>query len=588
MLFPADYLVIVFYLVFMASIGWFFRRFSQDSSEYFRGGGVVPWWMVGASNYISSFSVWTFTGAVALAYDHGIVVFAIFWGSAIAYIFTAGWSAPRYRQTRVVTIMEIVRARLGRANEQVFTWLKLPMGVILAAIWLYSLAIFCAPAFGFPVRTMILFSGTVVLLMATLGGSWAVMAEGFVQSLVLLPVGIVVAVGAWVRAGGWDGIVARVPAEHWHITAAQLSEFGAWWLAAMLLDKFFQINGVVDSGKYFYVRDGRAARKTALMMLALTAVGPVLWFIPAFSIRAQGTDLAALFPQLARPSEGAYMAMAHQVLPAGLMGLMVTAILSTTLSSMDVGLNTNAGIFVRSVYLRLFRPAASEQTQVRVGRWATVGFGVVVILTALVYSTWTHVTLFSLMLNFQALISTPIAVPLFWSMWVKRPPDWAGWATVSVGLVLGLLVSMIANTGGEAYALNGFFAWVRAHAYAATTLADCIVCSLVFLGSGLFSRAPNPPRAKEIETFFASAARPITPGEIGAEDGAGIEKTGRLCVAYAVFISLLILVPNQLSGRIKIMFCGVFVGLVGWLLVRYGKKARACLEAAQADRAGSP
>ena len=55
MLSPYDYLVIAFYFLFMIGIGWFFRRFSKNSSEYFRGGGQMTWWLVGASAFMASF-----------------------------------------------------------------------------------------------------------------------------------------------------------------------------------------------------------------------------------------------------------------------------------------------------------------------------------------------------------------------------------------------------------------------------------------------------------------------------------------------------------------------------------------------------
>ncbi|MEN9402362.1 MAG: Sodium/glucose cotransporter, partial [Verrucomicrobiota bacterium] len=61
MLSTFDYIVVLFYLLFLASIGWFFRHSGKDSSEYFRGGGKMSWWMVGASGFMGAFSAWTFT-----------------------------------------------------------------------------------------------------------------------------------------------------------------------------------------------------------------------------------------------------------------------------------------------------------------------------------------------------------------------------------------------------------------------------------------------------------------------------------------------------------------------------------------------
>jgi SSS family solute:Na+ symporter len=60
------------------------------------------------------------------------------------------------------------------------------------------------------------------------------------------------------------------------------------------------------------------------------------------------------------PAEMSYITIAAQTLPAGLLGLLVTGIISSTMSSMDSGLNRNAGIFVRSFYLPCCDPKPAK------------------------------------------------------------------------------------------------------------------------------------------------------------------------------------------------------------------------------------
>ena len=74
MLSTYDYLIILFYFVFIVALGQVFRRFSCDDSDYFRGGAKMLWWMVGASAFMTQFSAWTFTGAASKAYQHGTLV----------------------------------------------------------------------------------------------------------------------------------------------------------------------------------------------------------------------------------------------------------------------------------------------------------------------------------------------------------------------------------------------------------------------------------------------------------------------------------------------------------------------------------
>ena len=44
-------------------VGVVFRRFSNNTSDYFRAGGKATWWLLGGSMFMQSFSAWTFTGA---------------------------------------------------------------------------------------------------------------------------------------------------------------------------------------------------------------------------------------------------------------------------------------------------------------------------------------------------------------------------------------------------------------------------------------------------------------------------------------------------------------------------------------------
>ena len=84
MITPYDYGIILFYLLFMLVIGVVFRRMSQNTSDYFRAGGAMPWWLTGASAWIFSFSAWTFTGAAGKVYEAGTLVLVVFYATVPA------------------------------------------------------------------------------------------------------------------------------------------------------------------------------------------------------------------------------------------------------------------------------------------------------------------------------------------------------------------------------------------------------------------------------------------------------------------------------------------------------------------------
>ena len=143
-----DYAVLVFYFGFMLTISWVFRRFVTNVSDYFRGGGKALWWMVGGSAFMMSFSAWTLTGAASQAYGRGWPIIAIYVANSLGFLINALYMAPKFRQMRVVTGIEAVRLRFSKANEQVFTWLQLPLGTLQSTLHLNAVAVFFAVRFA--------------------------------------------------------------------------------------------------------------------------------------------------------------------------------------------------------------------------------------------------------------------------------------------------------------------------------------------------------------------------------------------------------------------------------------------------------
>ena len=116
-----DILVVVVYFTFLITIGWLFRSYTSSTSDYFRGGGKMLWWMVGATAFMTQFSAWTFTGAAGKAFKDGWSVVVIFLANTLGYFCNYLFFAEKARQMRVVTPIEGIRMRYGKLNEQIFT-----------------------------------------------------------------------------------------------------------------------------------------------------------------------------------------------------------------------------------------------------------------------------------------------------------------------------------------------------------------------------------------------------------------------------------------------------------------------------------
>ncbi len=572
---PYDYAVLAFYFGYMLAISWVFRKFVTNVSDYFRGGGKALWWMVGGSAFMVQFSAWTFTGAASKAYVDGWPIAVIYLGNAFGFILNAVHFAPKFRQLRVVTGVEAIRLRFGRVSEQVFTWLQLPFGLLQAGIWLNSLAVFFAAVFQLDLSTTIVVTGLVVLVMALVGGSWAVLASDFIQVLILMPVCLAVSILAVIKVGGAGAFLEKIPAHHLDLGQVFSADFLGLWCVAMLIKQLHTTNNLADANRYLCVKDSRHARWAGYFGAGLFLVGIGIWFLPPLAAAILFPDLRAVFPHLRNPEEAAFIAISREVMPVGMMGLLVSGIFAATMSSMDSGLNKNTGFFIKNFYQPVLKPAASDRHLLAVGKAVTVLFGLLIVAVALQMSQLRHLTLFQLTQRLSILIGIPIIVPLFLGVLVKRTPPWSGWSTVVVGFLSSLFITnyltpeWAARAFGLAHPLTAASAeyWRQA----AELFGNVAICAAWFIGTKLFWDRTSPDHRAQVDEFIRRLGTPV---DFAAEEGAHAANDARqsavvgwLCIAYGAFVALLALIPNPGLGRVAFLGCGAVVLGIGLLLL---------------------
>ena len=446
--------VVGIYFLFLIAIGWMFRRFTTTTSDYFRGGGNMLWWMVGATAFMTQFSAWTFTGAAGKAYNDGFVVSIIFIANAFGYLMNYLYFAPKFRQLRVVTVIEAIRMRFGASNEQVFTWSSMPTSLVSAGVWLNALAIIASGIFGFDMTTTIVVTGLVVLVMSVTGGSWAVIASDFMQMVIIMAVTITCAVVAIVQGGGVGEIISNFPIRTaggsflWGNNLNYVSVF-AIWSVFIFIKQFSITNNMLNSYRYLAAKDSKNAKKAALLACVLMTMGPIIWFLPSWFVAGQGVDLAAIYPDVGKKAaDFAYLYFVETYMPAGMVGLLIAAMFAATMSSMDSGLNRNSGIFVKNFYEPVLRKnEATESELVFVSKITSTAFGIGIILVALFIQSLKGMSLFDTMMYVGALIGFPMTIPAFLGFFIRKTPDWAGWGTLVVGGIVSYLVGFLLTKG---------------------------------------------------------------------------------------------------------------------------------------------
>ncbi len=582
---PTIYAVVAGYLLVLVCVGLVFRRFSSNTSDYFRAGGQGTWWLVGGSVFMGQFSAWTFTGAAGAVYQVGWSQVVTYGAGSVSYFLLALGPAAWFRRTRMITTADVIRLRFGPGMEQFFAYLQLILAPLFGGLHLYSLAIFVTSLLGFEIHTAILVLGFVVLFYTAMSGAWAALAADFIKAVVLLPIAVLLAVLCLRHFGGVGGFLAAIRGAGLETVYAPFKSaetlakipnvtvgYFTWgFLVAYYSTQIAMINTLANSAKFLAVKDDREARRASLLGAAALLLGTLIFFIPPMASRLMIPAEVAAMP-LRAPTEGAYAAMAIYLLPAGLVGLVLVAICASTMSTLDIALTGLSGLITQNIYPALARAFGATPLEGRprlvLGRIVNLCCALTIIGIATIMARLGTGGVFNLMIKIMAQVMAPIYVPLMWGMFARRVPNWAA----PLSIVVGAAVS----SGIEyAPALFGSSPWL----YWQQILALWLSSSAAFWGACLvyWRRTPDPVIVAREADYFGRVSRPVDfAAEIGqGNDGRQMRIIGMFGLAMAAAM-LLLLIPASSAGHAgKILVIAGTTAVIGGLLWVNGRRNHA-------------
>lgn len=570
-----DYLVIAAYFVLILGIGFAFKNMaSKSTSDYFRGGGRMLWWMVGSTAFMMQFSAWTFTGAAGKAFTDGFTVSLVFIANAFSYF--CGWAyfAHRFRQMRVDTPTEAIRRRFGSGNELFFSCALIVFTLLNAGIWLNALGVFSSAVFEADVNLTIVLIGLAVVFVSVLAGAWGVVASDFVQTLVVAIVSVACSVVALVKVGGPAQLVRDFPVD---FVMGPNMNYGLLLVGTFvffLAKQLVTIMNMHDSFRFLNAKDSVNARKAALLAMGLMAVGSIIWFIPPWASAILYPDAAAEYSQLGnKAADAVYLVFARNAMPVGTVGLLLAGLFAATMSSMDSALNKNSGIFVRSIYqpwLDKRNKTVSDRYLLNLSRALSLGSGIIVIVMALYFKSLKELSLFDLMMSLSAMVQVPILIPLILGLLVKKTPVWAPWLTVLLGLFVSWFMLNIFTP--QVFAdLIGIEPFTKREAtdmnLILTIGAQVFITGGFFVLSSLFYKPPAPQEDVRRVAFFKDLETPIIADfEQDNYDRAQRRKLGAMVIYMGIGLCVMMLIPNPIWGRIMFGLCGLALLIIGVLL----------------------
>ncbi|MBD2754367.1 sodium:solute symporter family protein [Spirosoma validum] len=522
-----DYWAIAIYMLLMAGIGLFLGKFVKNIGDYFKGGNAIPWVSGAISNFMTKFSTFIFVAYAGIAYQHGFVALTLIWSTVLPALLGVAIFAKRWRRAGIMTPMEFLETRFNSSVRQTFSWMGVLFKILDNMVRLYALGLFVKAATGLSLESSILACGIIVALYTVVGGLWAVVVTDVVQFIILIVATLILVPLTIQAAGGLPSMMAAIPD---HFTWFNGPKGMPLYLMVYYLMILVKYSGNWTFIQRFYsVRDERASQKQGLLTAVFFFLFPIIFLFPSIAAKA-------LIPNLENP-EMAYVSVCLKLLPEGIMGLMVAAMFAATMSVLSGEYNVTAGVLTRDIYQRLFNPKAADKEMLWVGRFMTLVLGALVTIGALYVGGFGGA--FEANKLFTGLFAIPMTLPLVLGIVLKRPQPWGAFATLVVGMGLGLILNTMPQVSWE---------WA--------TLIEIVSCVLVFLLSGALL-SPSALYQQRVEAFFRRLRTPLTEAEKPAENPVFMQIMNRLyavalVVTGALFIVMSLPSIEETSGRVAL------------------------------------
>ncbi|WP_343533881.1 sodium:solute symporter family protein [Pedobacter sp.] len=405
-----DTSVIVVFSVFIMVIGLLFSRTGRNLKSFFAGGEAVPWFIGGLSLFMSFFSAGTFVAWGSIAYKYGWVAVTIQWTMCIGGLVTGLYLAPKWKATGSLTAAEFIKERLGEKVQKSFIYIFMLVSLFIKGSVLYSVSKLVGSSLEFPLVPVTVVLGILMIAYTAVGGLWAVMVTDILQFVILTAAVLLIIPLAFTEAGGIQNFLTKVPDDFFQPVNG---EYTWGFIGAFALYHIFYIGGNwTFVQRYTSVDTPKSASKVAFLFAGLYILSPVLWMLPPMIYQTINPGLSGI------ETENAYLMVCKQVLPAGLMGLILTGMYFSTSASANTALNVVSAVFTNDIYKGNINPKASDEKLMKVARTSSWCFGFGMIAIALIVPYIGGIVEFTLSVG--AITGGPLLAPPIWALFSKR------------------------------------------------------------------------------------------------------------------------------------------------------------------------
>jgi SSS family solute:Na+ symporter len=470
--------------VYIVGIIWYglAKAKRQDSEDYFLAGRSMTWPIVGISLFAANIGSHSLIGMASDAFKGNMSVYNYEWMATVVLVFFAIFFLPFYLSSKVYTMPEFLEKRFDNRSRYFFSFVTIIGNVVVdTAAGLYAGNLILKIIFPeVDSLVIIIFLAAAAAAYTIPGGLSSVVHTEVIQAILLIGGSIVLTIFCLQEVGGWNGMIAglneryaeglmdKTPEAAMSLIRPIGDEFVPWTgllLGVPILGFYFWANNQFMVQRALTAKDLNHGRWGALFAGLLKL--PVLFFmvlpgtigivlfadldISALNYMIDGeAGEKVLCANLADCPNMTYPVLIYNLLPTGMLGLVIAGLLAAMSSSISATLNS-ASTLITMDFVRNVNPNLSSKQLVYAGQIATV---VLVILAAL----WApQIEKFSSLWQYLqiviGLIAPPVVAVFILGLFWKRTNANGSIAALIFGFTLAI-ISIYSEITGMMPALN--------------------------------------------------------------------------------------------------------------------------------------
>ncbi|WP_347558900.1 sodium:solute symporter family protein [Robbsia sp. KACC 23696] len=490
-----DYTILAIYFAMIVIIGLLANRATKTSSDFFLSARSMPAWITGIAFISANMGALEILGNAANGAQYGAAAVHFFWLGAIpAMVFLGVVMMPFYYSSRVHSVPEYLRRRFNAPTHLLNALIFAVGQILIAGINLYALALIIERLLGWPLMVSVALGAAFVLLYILLGGLSAAMYGEVLQFFVILAgLAPIVALGLH-HVGGWHALAAAMPSPE-HTMTWEGTQVGHWhnpmgdWIGLAMGEGFLLAFGYwttnfAEVQRALSASSLNAARRTPIIGAFPKIILPLFTVVPGMialvMIPGLGTSHGPSFNQ-------AIPELMQRLLPNGVLGLAVTALLAGFMAGMAANISGFNTVFTYDLWKPYVAKDRSDHYYLQVGRLATIAGIVITMGTAFIAASYNNIQNYMQMLFsfFNTPLFTAFIIGLFWRKTSGAGAFW-GMLAGTVGAALAHLAAPhVAYFHRDGILDTDHFSEQMANFYGA--IAAFVCTAIVTVGVSLFT-----------------------------------------------------------------------------------------------------